>query len=231
MALVLIACLPGHLIARMLGCASRWPRRFLRGAAFMCGVSIRVEGQPLRRDVLLLANHVTWTDILVLGGITGGAFVSKDEVARWNIVGWLARQARTIFVARDDRAAVRGQADTLNDALATGWPAILFPEGTTGDGVVLRPFRPPLLAALFPAPPGVRVQPVAVDYGAEAPSIAWGRSEHAGRAALRLLNMPGRRRVTLRFLPPVEPAAYPDRKALAADVRDRLEAALRVLPG
>jgi 1-acyl-sn-glycerol-3-phosphate acyltransferase len=194
----------------------------------MCGLRITVRGRPRPRDVLFLANHVTWTDILVLGGITETAFVAKDEIAGWNIVGWLARQARTIFIAREQRSAVRGQAETLRDALATGHAAAFFPEGTTGDGVTLRAFRPSLLAALYPPPRAIRVQPVAIDYGVEAREVAWGRAEHAGKAALRLLNMSGQRQVTLSFLDPLDPADFPDRKALAGAVRERLAHALRI---
>lgn len=224
-AAILAGCLPGHGLARVRGVPSPWGRRFLAGTARALGLSVRVVGQPLARDVLFVANHISWLDILALGGATGAAFVSKDDVARWPVIGWLAREAGTIFVHRQSRAGVRGQADALAMALARGRPVALFPEGTTGRGDALLPFRASLLAAAADAPAGVRVQPVAIDYGAAAREIAWADNEGTGGNARRVGSRAGRLPVTLRFLPPIDPAGL-DRKALAAAARDAIGRAL-----
>lgn len=223
---VLLLCLPGHGLARLTGRPSPWVRRFLFLAGRALGLKVEVEGAMLRRDVLFVANHVSWLDILALGGATGAAFVSKDDVARWPVVGWLAREGGTIFVRRSNRGEVRGQADALGNALASGRPAALFPEGTTGDGITLLPFRASLLASVEGAPAPMRVQPVAIDYGAAARNIAWADSESAGDNARRILRSWRRLPVTLRFLPPIDPGALPDRKKIAAATRAAIEAAL-----
>jgi 1-acyl-sn-glycerol-3-phosphate acyltransferase len=210
-ALVLLLCLPGHLIARRRTGTSPWVRRFMWLAGRAMGLRVRIEGQPLTRDVLYACNHVSWFDILAIGGATGAAFVSKDDVARWPLVGWLAREGGTIFIRRSARSEVLGQAGALAAALATGRPAALCPEGTTGDGRTLLPFRASLFAGV---PEGARVQPVAIDYGAAAPEIAWTGNEGTGRNARRVLSRRGPLEVTLRFLPPIIEAA--DRKATAA---------------
>jgi 1-acyl-sn-glycerol-3-phosphate acyltransferase len=222
----LLVCLPLHYLWKLAGFHSPWPRRFLGWIGYAAGMRVEVEGTPLRANALLVSNHVSWLDIMVIAGVTGAAFVSKDDVARWPVFGWLSRLNNTVFVARGERGAVRGQADSLRAALATGQPVALFPEGTTGNGRDLLPFRASLLAALFPPPPDIRVQPVAVDYGAAAGDIAWLGEEAAGANAKRVLSRAGTTWVVIRFLEPVDPAAAGDRKALAALTRSRIAAAL-----
>ncbi|WP_240499961.1 lysophospholipid acyltransferase family protein [Sphingomonas montana] len=218
----LLYCLVGYGIARVAGTPLTWVRRFLKGAARVLGADVTVEGTPLPANVLYVANHLSWFDILAMGGATGTAFVSKDSVAAWPVVGWLARVGGTIFIARTSRAAARSQADALAAALATGRPATLFPEGTVDDGRTLLPFR----AALFGAAPaaGVVVQPVAIDYGTAATEIAWAQDETALAVARRLIGRAGRLAVTLRFLAPLAPSA--DRKQLAAAAQAAIDAAL-----
>jgi 1-acyl-sn-glycerol-3-phosphate acyltransferase len=223
---ILLFCLAGHGLARPFGGGDRWVRRFLGLVARAFGARVTVSGHRRARNVLIVANHVSWMDILVLGGASGAAFVSKDAVARWPVVGWLARIGGTIFIRRESRAATRGQADALGAALATGRPAALFPEGTTGDGRTLAPFRPSLFAAVAPPPPGVQVQPVAILYGPAATEIAWTEGESTAANALRLLAWPGTLPVTLHFLAPIDPSAMADRKAIAAAARAAIAAAL-----
>jgi 1-acyl-sn-glycerol-3-phosphate acyltransferase len=145
--LALLACVPLHYLSLLLLRRSRWPRRFLGWAAYASGMRVRVEGTPLERDVLFLANHLSWLDILVLAGASGTAFVAKDDVAAWPVVGWLARLNDTVFIARTSRSEVKGQADALRAALASGQPVALFPEGTTEGGPEILPFRASLLAS------------------------------------------------------------------------------------
>ena len=75
-------------------------------AARSVGARVRIEGAPQGGDMFLLANHVSWIDILALGGATGTAFVSHDGVAGWPVIGWLAAQNNTLFVARERRGAL-----------------------------------------------------------------------------------------------------------------------------
>jgi 1-acyl-sn-glycerol-3-phosphate acyltransferase len=222
----LIALLPLHYLWKLLGRKSPWPRRFLVWVGHAAGMRVRVAGQPLGDHVLFLSNHLSWLDIMLIAGASGAAFVSKDEVARWPLIGWLASLNNTIFVARTRRGAVRDQADALRAALAGGQPVALFPEGTTEGGPDILPFRASLLASLFPPLPGVRVQPVAIDYGAAAHDIAWVGQEAAGANATRVLARKGTTPVTVHFLEPLDPASFADRKALANAARSRIVAAL-----
>jgi 1-acyl-sn-glycerol-3-phosphate acyltransferase len=222
----LVLCLPLHYLWKLFGRPSPWPRHFLGWVARSAGMRVRTVGTPLPRHVLFVSNHLSWLDIMVVAGATGAAFVSKDDVARWPVIGWLAGLNNTVFVARTQRNAVRDQADALRSALAKGQPVALFPEGTTDGGVEVLPFRASLLASLFPPLAGIRVQPIAIDYGPAAHDIAWMGKEAAAANAKRVLSRRGTAGVTLHFLEPVDPARVGDRKALAEQCRRAILGAL-----
>lgn len=222
----LAVCLPFHYLWRLFGQKSPWPRRFLFWVGWSAGMRVHVTGRPLCSHVLIVSNHLSWLDIMIIAGASGAAFVSKDDVARWPVFGWLAGLNDTVFVARADRRNVHNQAAAVRRALATGRPIALFPEGTTEGGRAILPFRASLFAALAPPLPHVMVQPVAIDYGGAAHDIAWVGKESAGANAKRVLSRPGTARVDLHFLPPIDPADFPDRKALAEAARGSIVRAL-----
>lgn len=222
----LIICVPLHYGWKLLGRPSPWPRRFLGWVGRAAGLRARAVGAPLPRNVLFLANHLSWLDIMILAGATGTAFVSRDDVGRWPVIGWLANLNNTVYVDRSNRRDVQGQAGTVRAALASGQPVALFPEGTTDGGTEVLPFRASLLSALFPPMPGLKVQPVAIDYGAAGGEIAWTGEEKAGANVKRVLSRRGTAEVSLHFLEPLDPADYGDRKALAEASRAAILAAL-----
>jgi 1-acyl-sn-glycerol-3-phosphate acyltransferase len=221
----LLVCIPCFYLWRLFG-SYIWSRLYLRWVAWVAGLRIRVVGTPLRRHALFLANHTSWLDIMAVASACGASFVAKDDVGRWPVVGWLARIHRTIFIARTARGEVRNQAETVRAALESGMLLALFPEGTTKSGIELLPFRASLIASLFPPIPGLRVQPVALDYGAVGVEIAWEGEEGAAANARRILSRVGTIPVALHFLPPIDPASIADRKALAALARVRIVAIL-----
>lgn len=223
---LLLVCVPLHYSWRLFGRRSPWPTRFLRWVGRAAGMRTRVVGKPLGRDVLFAANHKSWLDILLLGGSAGAAFVSKAEVARWPVVGWLSRLNDTVFVARAERGNVKGQADALREALAVGRPIALFPEGTVSEPGETLPFRPSLFASLFPPLPRAQVQPVAIDYGEAIADIAWIEGESTAANARRILSRRGTMAVTLRFLDPIDPHSAGDRKRLAAAAEAQILSAL-----
>lgn len=224
MAAGLIACVPLHYLWRLFRARSIWPQVYLAYAGRCAGLRVRVEGQALAERALIVANHVSWLDILALGGATRAIFVSRDDVAGWPLVGWIASLNDTLYVARQARRQVHGQADRIRRALATGRAVALFPEGTTDHAIM--PFRPSLFASLFPSLEGVRMQPVVIDYGALAHEIAWMGAEPAGANVKRVLSRRDAIPVTLRFLAPIDPHVAGDRKALAARAQAEVVAAL-----
>ncbi len=221
---VLAFCLTGHVLTWPVRRRIGWPRFFLQWFGESLGLDVRIEGEPIGRDVLYVANHVTWLDILALGGATPTFFISKDDVSAWPLVGMLARIGGTIFIDRESRRAARGQVDQLGQALLSRHPITLFPEGTTGDGITLFPFRPALFASVAPPPPGIVVQPVAIDYGPAAAEIAWTGDDALGPNARHVLGRAGRLACVIRFLPPLAPSD--DRKRIAAEAQASITAAL-----
>ena len=209
-------------MTRFLTGRSPWPRRFLAGAAWICGARVRSEGRPAGRHTLLIANHTSWLDIMILAGATDCAFVSKDELGH-GLLHWLADQNATVYVKRTDVRAAKEQAVALAAALENEKPVAVFPEATTGPGTRLLPFRSTLLEAVNYAAKDVAVRPVAIDYAAARADVGW--FDEAGMAnVLRIL---GRRRslpVTIRLLDPLDRSG--DRKQLAAEAREAIAGTL-----
>jgi len=217
-----LACAPLHIATKLLFGRSLWPWRFLSAAAWICGVRMQIAGKPIAPHSLLVCNHVSWLDILVIGGATGCRFVSKHELGH-PLVHWMADQADTLYVRRDHRRGAPHQAEAIARALADPRPLALFPEATTGPGTELLPFRSTLFSAVAPPPPGVSVRPVAIDYGEASPELGW----HEEPGLDNVLRTLGRRNaigVTIRLLDPLP--AIDDRKALAAAAREAIENAL-----
>jgi lyso-ornithine lipid O-acyltransferase len=201
---------------------SPWPSWFLAAAAWIVGARVSNAGAPIRRHALLICNHTSWLDILVLGGATGCAFVSKDNLGH-GFIHWLADQNDTVYVRRSHRKGAKDQAIAIARALERDQPVALFPEGTTGPGTHLLPFRSTLLEAANFAAKDVEVRPVAVDYGRAAAAIGW--HEEPGKAnVLRVLGRRGTLPVTVRVLPPLDRAG--DRKQLTHHAREKIAQAL-----
>ncbi len=152
----------------------------------------------------------------MLGGATGCAFVSKDALGH-PFIHWLADQNGTVYVKRSHVKGAKDQAIAIAKALEGPKPVVLFPEGTTGPGTHLLPFRSTLLEAANFAAKNVAIRPVAMDYGAAAGEIGW--YEHSGKQnVLRLLGRRGTLPVTVRILPPLDRAV--DRKQLTQGARN-----------
>jgi len=220
---------PPHLLSKLLLRRSQWPPRFLRHAALIAGVRPTVEGQPLRPHSFVIANHISWLDILILGGWTGTAFIAKAELDGAPLLGWIADQNRTLYVERSARGEVQQQVSRIVEALKHQQPLTVFPEGTTGSGRQLLKFRSTLLEAVAPAPADVSVRPVAVDYGDHADVVGWHGGEGGIANFKRVLRHRGSIPVTVRLLDPLPPTD--DRKALARQAQHAIAAAVTSLVG
>ncbi|MFB9150710.1 lysophospholipid acyltransferase family protein [Roseovarius ramblicola] len=183
-------------------------------------IAHEVAGTPMEGPGAVVANHVSWLDIFALNARKRVYFVSKAEVAGWPGIGFLARLVGTVFITRDPRAA-RAHTALLQARLAAGQRLLFFPEGTSTDGMRVRPFKTTLFEALC-APgtglDGARVQPVTLVY--EAPEGTdprvygwWGDMAFASHL-LTVLGMPRQGRVRVVCHTPVPLGE--GRKALAA---------------
>lgn len=141
------------------------PVAFHRFALRLLGVRVHVSGSiAAERPLLIVANHLSWLDITTLTAVAPVRFVSKDEVARWPVIGWLAKLQRSVFLDRADRSTVGGKAGEVTAALRAGDVVVIFPEGTTSDGNRVLPFKSGLLGAVRQAmeTDPLHVQPLSI---------------------------------------------------------------------
>jgi lyso-ornithine lipid O-acyltransferase len=220
--------LPALLVWRLRG---RLPRRlarlWCRGCCAIAGLEVRRLGRPASAaPVLFVANHVSYLDIIVLGGVLDAAFIAKSEVAGWPLIGLLGRLGRTVFVRRHALQSAR-QCDALAARLGAGESLVLFAEGTSTDGTRVRPFKSALFGALDRPDLAARVtiQPVtiaytrfrgglAIDHGLRR-CYAWYGDMALAPHLWSALGLPGAE-VELRFHEPVSGRAFASRKALAS---------------
>lgn len=146
------------------------PRFFHRIAACLLGFRVKVQGEMVQdRPLLLVANHVSWSDIVVLSSVANVCFIAKSEVRKWPVFGTFAILQRTVFVEREKKGRTAQQASDIALRLAGGDAMVLFPEGTTSDGNRVLPFKTSLFGAAHAVirEAGVQeviVQPVSIAY-------------------------------------------------------------------
>lgn len=166
--LVLLHILWGCLIVattfphRSLASQRRAKRDWSRQILGHLGVRLKVLGKVPAGGVLIVANHISWLDIYAINAVRPCAFVCKEEVRRWPVLGWLTARSETLFIQRGNRRAAHRTAEALSDALRAKAAIVVFPEGTTTDGSHMLPFRPALLQSAVDAE--VPVIPVALRY-------------------------------------------------------------------
>jgi len=205
--------------------SERLPRFYHGLAGRILGFETTVLGKPTtQRPALFVANHTSYVDIEILGGVIEGSFVAKSEVRRWPFFGWLARLQRTVFV--DRRAhTTHQQRDAIAERLKERSRLILFPEGTSNDGIRVLPFKSALFAAAYGAhlEHPVTVQPVSVAYVTldgmpigrfYRPFFAWYGDMDMASHLWEMVGL-GRVGVTVEFHSPVSIAEFSTRKALA----------------
>jgi lyso-ornithine lipid O-acyltransferase len=203
----------------------RLPTIYHRGCCHILGFRVHTIGSPVDdRPALFAANHISYTDITILGSLILGSFVAKEEVARWPLFGWLAKLQRTVFVDRRVRSTA-WQRDVITARLAQGDGLILFPEGTSGDGSRVLPFKSALFAAAETTPslPPILVQPVSIAYTRLdgmplgrllRPYFAWYGTTELTPHLWNMIGL-GTVEVVVEFHPPTVLADCGSRKALA----------------
>lgn len=177
-----------------------------------------MHGGPVAKHSLLVSNHLSWLDILLLGGSVNSAFVSKDNLGH-GLLHWLADQNDTVYVKRTHVKGAKDQAIALAAALEGEKPVTVFPESTTGPGTHLLPFRSTLLEAANYAAKDVQIRPVVIDYGDALPEIVW-FEEPGMNNVMRVLNRGRTLPVTVHVLPPLDRKL--DRKQLAHQAREAI---------
>jgi 1-acyl-sn-glycerol-3-phosphate acyltransferase len=133
---------------------SKTAQRHWRGIAFrywakamvrLFGLELNVSGEPPAAPFLLVANHLSYVDVIVLAAQFDCIFVAKSEIAAWPLFGWLSRQMNTVFIDRQRKRDLLRVNALLSQALAARQNVVLFPEGTTTAGASVLPFKSSLL--------------------------------------------------------------------------------------
>jgi 1-acyl-sn-glycerol-3-phosphate acyltransferase len=143
---------------------------WLKWFGVIVGLHVSKEGEALNKPCLLVSNHISWLDIIVLGCFTPAHFVAKSDILAWPVVGYLARQGGTIFVRRGDKQQAKATAEQMVWQLKQNSTVIAFPEGTTTQGDVVLPFHASLFQSALLAK--ATVQPIALQYEGEAKKLA-----------------------------------------------------------
>lgn len=137
----------------------KWAQRVL----LVLGIEIQCHGAPLPAAAgLVVSNHLSWLDILVIQSLMPAVFVAKAEVRGWPLIGWMAHSCATIFVNRSSRLSAREMADSTASLIEQGFSVVAFPEGTSGDGSELGAFHSNVFEGAIKT--GALVQPVTLKH-------------------------------------------------------------------
>lgn len=153
-----ICCYPGATPSVRQNFRRRWSADVLDAL----GVRLDADVAAAPPGCLLVANHISWLDILVVNAVLPAAFVAKEEVRRWPVIGWLAEKNDTVFLRRGSRGHTRLINQEIATRLAADHHVAVFPEGTTSDGTRLLPFHAALIQPALAA--GRPVVPLAISY-------------------------------------------------------------------
>ena len=137
----------------------KWARKMMH----VLGIGLEVRGSAAPHGpMMLVSNHLSWLDILVMHGARFCRFVSKSDVKAWPLIGPLATGAGTLYIEREKRRDAMRVVHHMADSLRAGEIVAVFPEGTTGDGSTVLPFHANLIQAAISA--DAPVQPVALRF-------------------------------------------------------------------
>ena len=190
---------------------AKWIQQTARGVLTSLGIEYRVEGQPPTHG-LVVANHLSYIDILVLSAAMPCFFVAKMEIGGWPFFGKAARTGGTIFLDRSSLASAMTVAGQMSERLKLPIPVLLFPEGTSTDGQMLR-FHSRLIDPATAA--GAQITAAAVRYvledGTPERELCWYGDEPFVTHLLKVMCVAGFS-ARVRF---GQPRVYPDRRAAA----------------
>jgi lyso-ornithine lipid O-acyltransferase len=201
--------------------ARQLPHLYHKLVCRLLRVTITVEGHVPKAG-LIVSNHVSWLDIPVLTAICPVTFIAKKEVERWPLFGALARLQNSVFVDRESRQSTGPSRDTIVEKLEAGQTLVLFPEGTSYNGRLVKPFKSSFFGAVEHGT--VPVYPVTLIYLSQSglplnlrqrPGVAWfGDMEMLPHLWAFLKGGPIK--VLVIVHDPVNPTDFTHRKSLAA---------------
>lgn len=226
LAFALALCVLRYWLARMHGPLTLerralWLQSACRLILASLGIHYFVEGQPPERGVVV-ANHLSYLDIVILSAAMPCFFVAKAEIRNWPFFGKAARVGGTLFIDRSSLASAEKVASLIAKRLELPVPVLFFPEGTSTDGTSLLPFHPRLFEPAVRAEANVTA--AAVRYvlaeGAEERDLCWFGDEGFLPHLWKALGTAGFT-AEVRF---GEPQIYPHRRVAADQTRAEIAA-------
>ncbi len=195
------------------------------GTLWLAGVRVTVEGEPPPRPYYLVANHVTFLDIVVLSAYAAPVFVSKDEVRDWPIIGYITRKLETIYIDRESFRDTKRVNNEIAKTMEDRHGVIVFAEGGIGPGAAIASFKPSLLEPAVQA--GAPVYYAAITY--QTPegcpgaleAVYWRPDVPFSEVMLQTLSLP---RVYARLIFGADPVRANDRKTLAKELHEAVSA-------
>ena len=130
--------------------------------ARIIGLRIYTYGDPIKESALLVSNHISFLDIVVISSVLPARFLSKASVRSWPVVGYLTAVSGSLFIQRGRRAVISQVLAEITEALKQDRPVLIFPEGTTTLGDAVKKFHSGLLQSAIDAK--VPIQPIAISY-------------------------------------------------------------------
>jgi 1-acyl-sn-glycerol-3-phosphate acyltransferase len=188
--------------------ARAWARSILAALE----IRLVTKGRLPAEKALLVANHISWVDIVALLAVAPAQMMAKHDVRAWPVIGRLAASAGTIFVDRTRPRALPGTVAEVSAALRGGGVVAVFPEGTTWCGAMAGHFRPAMFQAALDA--GAQVVPVAINYGERPTTVAFLGDDSLWVSLRRVLAVP-RLVVSVTATPALHPEAVATRRQLA----------------
>jgi len=194
---------------------------WLKKVVAIVGITLTVEGDSHKGSALWVANHVSWLDIPIIGS-EGAAFLSKAEIRKWPVIGWLAEKGGTVFIQRGGKNASQNASAKISETIKAGDRILIFPEATTGNGYELKQFHARMFAPAIDHQ--LSVQPIAIRYldtqGGVHPAIFWGDESFMSNL-MSILGASGIH-VELTFFPILEGHKFSERKHLAEHAENQV---------
>ena len=135
------------------------------GLTRIFGLKITFFGNPNKKKVLFVSNHISYLDIIILGSAVNAIFVAKSEIKNWPVINKLCTLGKTIFVEREDYRSIKKQTENIKDSLQDGFNVILFPEGTSSDGSKVLKFKSSLFKLIDAGElKDFYIQPISISY-------------------------------------------------------------------
>jgi len=204
---------------------TKWQKKVVQAI----GLNVEVKGKENRnlgenkvnQSALWVANHISWMDIAVLGS-QGVGFLSKSEIRKWPVIGWLGEKSGTVFIERGGKNASKIAAAAIADKISSGDSILVFPEGTTSSGENVRRFHARIFAPALDHQ--LFVQPIVLQYlddnGKTHPKASWNDQNFLSNM-MGVLAQP-RINVVLTYLPIVNAQEFSERRHIAEYIENQI---------